>query len=115
MYIVVLILHILVSIFLIGVILLQAGRGGLTETFGGGITQAMFGARAANVLTRLTAICAILFISTCLTLTVLSFRRGRSLIERVQLPRAPSATTPAPAPAEPTTPAAEPAQPAAKP
>jgi len=97
MYLAVLILHILVSIFLIGVILLQAGRGGLTETFGGGLTQTMFGARAANVLTRLTAVCAAIFISTCLTLTILSFRRGRSLIERVPLPQLPSATTPAPA------------------
>ena len=112
MYIAVLTLHILVSIFLIMVILLQAGRGGLTETFGGGLTQTMFGARAANVLTRLTAICAIIFISTCLTLTILSFRRGRSLIERVKLPAAHRATTPAPAPAAPAT---EPAQPAAKP
>jgi preprotein translocase subunit SecG len=76
------VIHIFVSIVLILVILMQAGRGGgLSEIFGSGSTQTIFGTSAAKFLTRATAVCAVLFIITSLSLAVLSSRRSRSLME----------------------------------
>ncbi len=65
--------HILVSIFLIFVVLLQQGRSAdLAGAFGGQGSQTAFGPRAAaNVLTRLTTWSAIIFMCTSITLTVL--------------------------------------------
>jgi len=74
--------HVLASIFLIAVILLQAGKGsGLSEGFGGGAMQNMFGSSANTVMTKVTAACAIIFIFTSLTLTIMTTRRSKSLIE----------------------------------
>ena len=66
-------LHILVSFFLIGVVLLQQGRSAdLAGAFGGQGSQTAFGPRAAaNVLTRLTTWSAIIFMCTSITLTIL--------------------------------------------
>ena len=57
------VLHIIVSLFLIGVVLLQTGKSAdLAGAFGGQGSQTAFGPRgAANVLTKVTTYCAILF------------------------------------------------------
>ena len=74
-------IHVLVSLVLIAVILLQAGRGGgLSDTFGGGSTQTLFGTKTSVFLTRATAASAIIYILTCLSLAVMTSHRGRSLI-----------------------------------
>jgi len=87
MYAVLIVIHIIVSIFLIAVILLQAGRGGgLADSFGGSQMQSLFGTKSANVLTRLTTGCAAAFIITCLMLAVISSRRSKSIIEKVNIP-----------------------------
>jgi preprotein translocase subunit SecG len=67
------VLHILVCFFLIGVVLLQQGRSAdLAGAFGGQGSQTAFGPRAAaNVLTRLTTWSAIIFMLTSIGLTVL--------------------------------------------
>jgi len=69
----VVILHVIVSLFLIGVVLLQQGRSAdLAGAFGGQGSQTAFGPRAAaNVLTRLTTWSAIIFMCTSLGLVVL--------------------------------------------
>ncbi|MFH1406593.1 MAG: preprotein translocase subunit SecG [Candidatus Omnitrophota bacterium] len=83
-YLAVLIVHIIACLVLIAVILLQAGKGGgLSEMFGGGATQNIFGTSATTFLTRATTACAIIFIITSLTLAVLSGKRERSLMERL--------------------------------
>ncbi|MFC1509852.1 preprotein translocase subunit SecG [Candidatus Omnitrophota bacterium] len=87
MYGVIVVIHIIASIFLIAVILLQAGRGGgLADSFGGSQMQSLFGTKSANVLTRLTTVCAILFITTCLLLAVISSHRSKSLVDKMALP-----------------------------
>lgn len=87
MYAVLIVIHIIVSIFLIAVILLQAGRGGgLADSFGGSQMQSLFGTKSATILTRLTAICATTFIVTCLTLAIVSSYRSKSLVEKVNIP-----------------------------
>jgi len=76
----VVVLHVIVSLFLIGVVLLQQGRSAdLAGAFGGQGSQTAFGPRAAaNVLTRLTTWSAVIFMLTSITLTVLYERSGGS-------------------------------------
>ena len=72
------IIHVVVSVFLILVVLLQQGKGqDFAGTFGGGGTQASFGARSsATVLHRLTTIAAVMFMVTSLSLTVMISQPG---------------------------------------
>ena len=72
----VVVLHIIVCLFLVGVVLLQQGRSAdLAGAFGGQGSQTAFGPRAAaNVLTRLTTWSAIIFMCTSIALVVLYVR-----------------------------------------
>jgi preprotein translocase subunit SecG len=72
----VVIVHVIVCFFLIGVVLLQQGRSAdLAGAFGGQGSQTAFGPRAAaNVLTRLTTWSAIIFMCTSISLVVLFVR-----------------------------------------
>lgn len=72
----VMVLHVIVCLFLIGVVLVQQGRSAdLAGAFGGQGSQTAFGPRAAaNVLTRLTTWSAVIFMVTSLTLTVMYMR-----------------------------------------
>ena len=69
-------LHVIVCLFLIGVVLVQQGRSAdLAGAFGGQGSQTAFGPRAAaNVLTRLTTWSAVIFMFTSLSLTILYMR-----------------------------------------
>jgi preprotein translocase subunit SecG len=63
--------HIVVSIFLIFVILLQPGKGDAMAAFagGGGGAQTVFGGRGSvTFLSKVTTVCAIIFMMTSLTL-----------------------------------------------
>ena len=73
----VVVIHVLVCLFLIGVVLLQQGRSAdLAGAFGGQGSQTAFGPRAAaNVLTKLTTWSAILFMCTSIGLVIL-FQRA---------------------------------------
>ncbi|HTB95882.1 MAG TPA: preprotein translocase subunit SecG [Terracidiphilus sp.] len=73
-------IHVIVCLFLIGVVLLQQGRSAdLAGAFGGQGSQTAFGPRAAaNVLTRLTTWSAILFMCTSFALTILYVRDSNS-------------------------------------
>ncbi len=75
-------IHVIVSLVLIFVILLQAGRGGgLSESFGGGSsTSTIFGTKTSLFLRRATEVAAIVYILTCLTLAVMTSHKGRSLV-----------------------------------
>ena len=79
----VLVVHILIAIFLIVVILLQGGRGGLGEALGGAAAQSLFGGGANTFMTKITAVCAGMFMVTCLSLAALSSQRGQSVIDRL--------------------------------
>ncbi len=67
------VLHIVVGLFLILVILLQAGKGAaMGASLGSAGSQAMFGSSGAgNFLTKLTTAAAIIFMVTSLSLSVL--------------------------------------------
>jgi preprotein translocase subunit SecG len=72
----VVVLHIVVSLFIIAVVLLQQGKSAdLAGAFGGQGSQTAFGPRgAANLLTKLTTYSAILFMLTSIGLTILLAR-----------------------------------------
>jgi len=76
LFIFVLTIHVIVCLFLIGVVLIQQGRSAdLAGAFGGQGSQTAFGPRAAaNVLTRLTTWSAIIFMCTSILLVVLFVR-----------------------------------------
>jgi preprotein translocase subunit SecG len=93
------IIHVIVCLFLIGVVLLQQGKSAdLAGAFGGQGSQTAFGPRgAANLLTRLTTWSAIIFMVTSISLFVLIGKRagGSSVLEGT-----PTAPLHAPAPAK---------------
>ena len=65
--------HILLALSLIGIILLQQGKGADLSVFGGGNTQAAFGARgAATLLHKLTVTGFIAFILTTITIGLMT-------------------------------------------
>jgi preprotein translocase subunit SecG len=72
MFILLIIVHVIVCLFLVGVILIQQGKSAdLAGAFGGQGSQTAFGPRgAANLLTRLTTWAAIIFMCTSVALTV---------------------------------------------
>jgi preprotein translocase subunit SecG len=65
------VLHILVSLFLVLFVLLQPGaRGGVGAAFGGAGGQTVFGGRGANTfLAKLTAAAAVIFMLTSISLS----------------------------------------------
>lgn len=67
------IIHVLLCLFLIGVILLQQGKSAdLASAFGGQGSQTAFGPRgASNILSKSTTWCAVAFMVTSIGLTVL--------------------------------------------
>jgi preprotein translocase subunit SecG len=87
--------HVTVSISLIVIVLLQAGKGAdLGATFGTGGSQSLFGAGGGgSFLGKLTAGAAIIFMLTCLSLAFLSSKPGSSSIMPAKAP----VTAPAPA------------------
>jgi preprotein translocase subunit SecG len=70
------VLHVIVCLFLIGVVLLQQGKSAdLAGAFGGQGSQTAFGPRgAANLLTKLTAYGAVLFMLISISLTIMLAR-----------------------------------------
>ena len=94
------ILYVLVCFLLMLVILLQQGKGGdIAAAFGGGGgSQAAFGARSgATVLSRATAIGAVLFIVGALFLGIIG-KSGPGSVLGGRAPQAPAQQAPAPAP-----------------
>lgn len=110
MYYLVATIHVIVSLFLIVVVLLQSGKAAdLAGAFGGLGSQTVFGPRgSATVLTRATTISAIVFMLTSLTLSLASpggpstGGSGSDLLDRMSTP---SSSAPAP-PGKEVTPAA---------
>jgi preprotein translocase subunit SecG len=74
-------IHIMVCLFLILVVLLQQGKGADLSVFGGGATQAAFGARgAATLLHKLTVGGFVAFIVTTMTIGLMQGHSGSSSV-----------------------------------
>ena len=84
----VLVVHIILAILIIGLILVQHGKGAdAGASFGGGGAATVFGASGSgNFLTRLTAILTALFFATSLTLAVFAKKQttGAYSLQTVQ-------------------------------
>jgi preprotein translocase subunit SecG len=92
--------HVLLALMIIGLVLLQRGKGAEAGAgFGSGASGTVFGARGTSTLfSKLTAVFAAMFFATSLTLAYLGARptaEPTSVLERA----AQAATTPAPSPA----------------
>ena len=95
MTVLIIIVHVLVCLIMIGVILLQAGKGAEIGAAFGGSSQTIFGSRGATTfLSKMTIAAATLFMLTSLSLSVLS--RERSVASSIVDSLPPAATTPAP-------------------
>jgi len=94
------IIHIIVCVFLIGVVLLQSGQSAdIAAAFGGMGSQTAFGPRsAANALTRATTVAAIIFMLTSFTLAVMTSRAGSTTGGSSVLGNTPTQQQQAPAP-----------------
>ncbi len=114
MSVLIVIIHILVCLALIGIVLLQAGKGAdIGAAFGSGSSQTMFGTRgAATFLQKATVTAAVTFMVTSLALTFISNRSKTSSVMKQSVPAAPAAPSPAGAPVAPATPGALPGLPA---
>ena len=99
------ILHVIASFGIIGIVLLQAGKGAdIGSAFGGAGSQAVFGSMGTpTVLGKITTAIAIVFTITSFSLALLGGDRGRSVVRE---PAQAAPTAPAPsAPPSPVTPA----------
>lgn len=94
--------HILVGLGVIGLVLVQHGKGAdMGAAFGSGASGSLFGATgSANFLSRMTAILAAIFFLTSLGLTYMASSKPKapdSVMDTVQtLPAAPAATVETP-------------------
>jgi len=107
---VVLVVHILCAGMIIGLVLLQRGKGAEAGTgFGAGASGTVFGARgSANFLSRATGVLATVFFITSLALAYLSTQRAAptslldSPAQTAPVPKTPPNTlSPGPTPAQP--------------
>jgi preprotein translocase subunit SecG len=105
---VLLIIHLFVTLALIGVVLIQRSEGGgLGVGTSQGMGSFMSGRGTANLLTRTTAILAAIFLGLSMTLALLN--RGtsgtaKSILDTPAQPAAPVAPPPPAAPAAPSAP-----------
>ena len=80
------VLHVVVCIFLMLVVLLQAGRGGgIGLAFGGsGGSQSVFGSSGgANFLTKMTAVCAFIFFANSMALAYMSSQSDSRRLQKI--------------------------------
>lgn len=82
---IVLIIHIILAIAIIGLVLLQKGSGGGLGIGGSGGAGGFATPRsAANILTKATTWCAILFFGTSLLLAILAGSHGSSVLDELE-------------------------------
>ena len=99
-------IHVIVTVVLILLVLVQDSKGG-AGMFAGGSSQSILGATGgATLLAKLTRGTAITFAITCISLTIYTTRQGQSVIDNTPIPTgttppaAPPATDAAPAKTE---------------
>src|SRR5262245_59008739 len=110
MYIALTIVHVFACLAIIGIVLLQSGKGAdIGSAFGGAGSQAVFGSMGTpTLLGKITTGIAIVFALTSFTLAILGGDRSGSVVREVPPPASAPA---APTPAAPAAPAAPPARP----
>ncbi|MHB8054208.1 MAG: preprotein translocase subunit SecG [Candidatus Aminicenantales bacterium] len=99
------IVHVVVCLILIVAILLQSGKAAdLAGAFGGGGSQTAFGPRSTqSLMSKVTEVCAIIFMLTSLGLWIFSGREGASAVKGVTAPAPAKTEAPVTKPAVPKT------------
>src|SRR5262245_17225460 len=107
MFIALVILHTLLCLAIIGIVLLQSGKGAdIGSAFGGAGSQAVFGSMGTpTVLSKITAVVSVLFLVTSFGLAMLGGSRSGSVIREPQAPAAAPAPAASPVPVAPPAPA----------
>jgi preprotein translocase subunit SecG len=110
----ILILHVLAALCVIGLVLLQHGKGAdMGAAFGSGSAGSLFGSSgSANFLSRTTGILAAVFFLTSLGLTYVSSHKGRPegvMSTHQESPVEPAKSVPVPGVPVPGAPASQPA------
>jgi preprotein translocase subunit SecG len=118
-YVVLIVVHVIIALAIIGLVLLQHGKGAdMGSGFGGGASASLFGATgSANFLSRMTAVLATIFFVLSLGLAYLATNKPKAssgILDAVKTEK-PAAEVPQPAVPAPPKPAAEAAKPAAEP
>lgn len=94
----VLIIHVLAAASIIGLVLMQHGKGAdMGAAFGSGSAGSLFGATgSANFLSRATAVFAVIFFITSMGLSYLSFEQSSSagIMSTDQIPVSPDVPLP---------------------
>ncbi len=90
MYQAIIVIHVLLGLSIIGLILMQQGKGAdAGATFGGGASGSVFGAQgAASFLSRTTAILAALFFITSLGLAWINGNKSSPVVDFMSMPEA---------------------------
>ena len=84
------IVHVLACLILIGIVLLQQGKGSdMGAAFGGGSSQTVFGADGPMpLLSKVTTGCAVVFMLTCLTMAYMSSHNSsNSIMNQITVPK----------------------------
>ena len=99
MFIALIVLHVLTSIVLVLVVLLQSGRGAELGAAFGGIGQSTFGRGQSTFISKLTTVLAVVFMATSLTLSLIAGERpSQSVLQPSAMPAQPPVSPPPPAP-----------------
>jgi preprotein translocase subunit SecG len=111
MYVLLILVHVIVSITLVMIVLLQTGKGADMGAAFGGASQTLFGgAGPAPLLGKITTLAAVVFMVTSLSLAYMSSNpTAGSMVKNVQQAEQPVKSAPAPDPgnAQPPAPPAE--------
>jgi len=98
MTVLLIIIHVLVSLFLIGVVLIQSGKGAeMGASFGAASSHTIFGSRGpGSFLGKLTTGAAILFMITSFSLAFVGSNKGGSSVipEQTEAPVLPQSPAP---------------------
>jgi preprotein translocase subunit SecG len=105
------VLHVLMCFAIIGIVLLQAGKGAdIGSAFGGAGSQAVFGSMGTpTLLGKITTGVALLFTLTSFSLALLGGERSSSVVRDPAPVSAPATAPSTPAPSAPAAPATNPA------
>ncbi len=81
---VVLVVHVLVSVGLVGIVLLQQGKGAdAGASFGGGASQTVFGSQGSgNFMTKSTSLLALVFFATSFSLAVFAKQQSQLTVDQ---------------------------------
>lgn len=84
---IVIVVHVLASAVIIGLILLQHGKGAdMGASFGAGASQTLFGSQGSgNFFSRFTAFMAVIFFTTSFALAVIA--KEKTVVDDIGIPR----------------------------